>query len=49
MFFLSRFNRKTVKVGPMLARITNKYSFSTFDTNKDYFKILGIEKGASEA
>ena len=42
--FLKHFKRPS-----LLLRVSYGFSFNNFDYNKDYFKVLGVQKTANEA
>ncbi len=42
--FLKNFIRPSLSL-----RVAYRFSFNNFDYNKDYFKVLGVQKTANEA
>lgn len=49
MFNISKLNRNILRLQPLLRSFHNYHFFSTFDAKKDYYKILGVDKGATDS
>lgn len=46
---ITKLNRNLSRLKPLFASFHNNYLFSNFDTKKDYYKILGVDKSATDA